>query len=256
MFKRLSNLIKGFLSRILRFFESSNPEALIEAEKENIRNQVARFNESLSNHAAFAERLTRQVRSLSAKERELTAKINANIKAGNRKVAGQLALQLQTIKQQLQENQSQLEIAEQTFKNLEKQRDVSIQDAQEKIQKLQNMLSETQMFEAQAELQEMAKAMRSGINLTNDSAARVTELLEERRDKAAGKARVALSSTSEYDSTISIREEEYDALGEAALEEFLSDGEPQTLAQNITEAETIEVVEPLQQRNMGPTEHN
>jgi FixJ family two-component response regulator len=40
----------------------------------------------------------RQIKTLSAKERELTAKITANIKAGNKRVAGQLALQLQTVK--------------------------------------------------------------------------------------------------------------------------------------------------------------
>jgi phage shock protein A len=153
------NIIRGFFSLFIKGLESSNPEALIENEKENLRNQISRFNENLANHAAFTERLMRQIKTLSAKDKELTAKITANLKAGNNKVAGQLALQLQTVKAQLEENQQQLEIAEKTFKDLEKSRDVAIREAQHKIEKLQALVSETQMLEAQAELQEMAKGM-------------------------------------------------------------------------------------------------
>ena len=42
MFKRLMNLIRGFFSLFISGLESSNPEALIEAEKENLRTQIAR----------------------------------------------------------------------------------------------------------------------------------------------------------------------------------------------------------------------
>jgi len=72
MFKRLMNLIRGFFSLFISGLESSNPEALIEAEKENLRTQISRFNENLANHAAFTERLMRQIKTLSAKDRELT----------------------------------------------------------------------------------------------------------------------------------------------------------------------------------------
>ena len=249
MFKRLMNLIRGFFSLFISGLESSNPEALIEAEKENLRTQIARFNENLANHAAFTERLMRQIKTLSAKDRELTAKITANLKAGNKKVAGQLALQLQTVKQQLEENQQQLEIADKTFKDLEKSRDVSVREAQHRIEKLQAMVSETQMLEAQAELQEMAKGMISGIGNSGDTINRVTQLLEERRDKAAGKARVA----SGYDrSSIEMKEGEMEALGDAALAEFAA---MNGLDMGVSEAEITET-ENVPQRGLGPIEKN
>ncbi len=249
MFKRLMNLIRGFFGLFIKGLESSNPEALIEAEKENLRNQISRFNENLANHAAFTERLMRQIKTLSAKEKELTAKITANIKAGNKKVAGQLALQLQTVKSQLEENQQQLEIAEKTFKDLERSRDVAIREAQSKIEKLQALVSETEMLEAQAELQEMAKGMISGIGGSGDTINRVTELLHERRDKAAGKARVASGS---YDTgELVMKESEQEALGDAALAEFMAmSGMDATVT-----PEDIEPIEPPQ-RNMGPMERN
>ena len=37
---------------------------LIEAEKENLRQQIARYNDNLANHAGFVERLMRQIKNL------------------------------------------------------------------------------------------------------------------------------------------------------------------------------------------------
>lgn len=250
MFKRLMNIIRGFFGLFIKGLESSNPEALIEAEKENLRNQISRFNENLANHAAFIERLMRQIKTLSAKEKELTAKITANIKAGNRRVAGQLALQLQTVKAQLEENQQQLEIVEKTFKDLERSRDIAVREAQQKIEKLQALITETEMLEAQAELQEMAKGMISGIGNSGDTINRITELLHERRDKAAGKAKVALGTYN--NSELIMKESEQEALGEAALAEFMAMSGMDTTVSS----EEVETIEPVPERGMGPMEKN
>ena len=194
MFSRIANLFKGFLSLFVSGLERQNPKALIEAEKENLRAQIARFNENLANHAGLRERLLRQVKNLEAQERDLAAKAAANLKVGNRNAAGQYALQLKTVKEQLEENRKQLEAAETTYKKLVKSRDVSVRDAQDKIEKLKRMMTETEMLEAQAELQEMATGMVTSIGGSGDTLNRVEEYLTERRDKAAGRARVAAST--------------------------------------------------------------
>jgi len=218
MWRRISNLFKGFLGLFISGLERDNPKALIEAEKENLREQIARFNENLATHAGFAERLMRQVKNLEKQERELAAKAAANLKAGNRAVAGQYALQLKTVKEQLEENRQQLEAAEETYKKLVKSRDVSVKEARAKIETLKRMLSETEMLEAQAELQEMATGMISSIGGSGDTLNRVEEYLNERRDKAAGRARVAAST---IDTTeIEMAEAEQEALADAALNEF------------------------------------
>ncbi len=218
MFRRIANLFKGFLSLFVSGIERANPRALIEVEKENLRKQIAIFNDNLATHAGFVERLMRQIKSLERKEKELTAKVAANIKAGNRSLAGQMALELQTVKSQLDENREQLELAEVTYKKLIKSRDVAIKEASGKIEKLKRMISETEMMEAQAELQEMATGMISEIGGSGDTLDRVEGYLEERRDKAAGKARVAADSinTEEFE----MKEVEQEALAEMALAEF------------------------------------
>jgi phage shock protein A len=218
MFNRLANLIRGFFSLFISGLEKANPRALIEAEKENLRQQIGRFNESLANHAAFIERLMRQVKNLEKQESELAAKAAANLKVGNRQAAGQYALQLKTVREQLQENGTQLEAAEETYKKLLKTRDVAVQEARAKIESLKRMLTETEMMEAQAELQEMARGMITEIGGSGDTLNRVEEYLTERRDQAAGRARVAASTLDT--SKVELMEAEQQALADQALAEF------------------------------------
>jgi len=218
MWRRIVNLFRGFLGLFISGLERQNPRALIEAEKENLRAQIARFNDNLATHAGFVERLLRQIKNLETMERDLTAKAAANLKVGNRNAAGQYALQLKTVKEQLEENRTQLVAAEQTFKKLVQARDVSVRDAQVKIDQLKRMISETEMLEAQAELQEMANGMISSIGGSGDTLNRVEEYLTERRDKAAGRARVA--ATTIDSSKVELLEAEQQALADAALTEF------------------------------------
>jgi phage shock protein A len=218
MWNRLRNLVRGFFSLFISGLEKANPRALIEAEKENLRHQIARFNDNLANHAAFVERLARQVKNLEGREKELAAKAAANLKVGNRAAAGQYALQLQTVKEQLGENQQQMDGADETYKKLVKTRDVALREAQQKIEVLKRMLTETEMMEAQAELQEMAQGMITTIGGSGDTISRVEEYLSERRDKAAGRARVAASTLDT--SEVELKEAEQEALADQALTEF------------------------------------
>jgi len=220
MFQRLKTLLRGFIGLFVTGVEKANPRALIEAEKETLRVQIARFNENLATHAGFCERLMRQLKSLEATEKDLTAKAAAHLKAGNREVAGQYALQLKTVKAQLDENRGQLKDAEQTYQNLVRARDVTVKEAKAKIEKLQLMLTETEMLEAQAELQEMASGMISSIGGTGDTLNRVEEYLGERRDQAAGRARVAKSTIDTTD--VDLKDAEQKALADQALIEFAS----------------------------------
>ena len=136
MFGRIANLLKGFLSLFISGLEKSNPEALLEVERENLRTQIARYNEGLASHAGLCERLMTQVKRLEADERELRARTTANLKAGNQEAAGQSALRLQMVQRELEENRRQLGQAEETYKNLVMAREVAVKAARTKIESL------------------------------------------------------------------------------------------------------------------------
>src|SRR6187397_731231 len=108
MFSRIANLFKGFLSLFVSGVERRNPEALLELEQENLRKQIGNFNQGLATHAGLCERIMGQVRKLETEQKDLRAKTAAHLRAGNKSAAGQYALRLQTIDQQLEENRKQL----------------------------------------------------------------------------------------------------------------------------------------------------
>ena len=218
MFSRVANLIKGFFSLFISGVEKRNPEALLELEQENLRKQIANFNQGLASHAGMCERIMGQVRKLETEQKELRAKTTAHLRAGNKSAAGQYALRLQTIDAQLEENHKQLEQAETTYKNLVRARDVAVQTAKSKIESLKGAINDMRMNQAMAEIHEMASGMISSIGGAGDTLNRVHDMVEEERTKAAGRARIAKDSVDMSD--VDIKESEMNALADQALADF------------------------------------
>lgn len=231
MFKRLMNVIKGFFGLFVSGVEKKNPEALLELEKENLRKQIAQFNQSLASHAGLCENLMTQVKRLESEEAELRGKTSAHLRAGNKAKAGEYALRLKETQRTLEENQKQLEGAEATYKELKNARDTSVKAARDKIESLRRDLDDMKIKKAQAELAEMAGGMVSELGSSGDTLNRLQEMVQEERDKAAGRARVAKDMLDMSD--IQVQEAESRALEEQALADFaaaegLSIGEPES----------------------------
>lgn len=229
MFTRLANIIRGFMSLFIKGLEKRNPEALLELEQENLRKQISSYNQGLAAHAGLAERLMGQVRKLEAEEQQLRANTTAHLRAGNKAAAAQHALRLQTVARELAENRSQMESADQTYKDLVKARDVAVNAARSKIESLKGAINDMRMKKAMADMNEMASGMIGEIGGSGDTLNRLHELVEEERNKAAGRARVARDSLDM--SQINIKEAEMNALADQALADFaaaegISLGEP------------------------------
>ncbi|MGC1479566.1 MAG: hypothetical protein WA771_03615 [Chthoniobacterales bacterium] len=218
MLKRLGNLIRGFFGLSVSGLEKRNPEALLEVEKENLRSQVARYNEGLAAHAGLCERLITQVKKLEGEERELRAKTTALLRADQKEAAGQNALRLQTITRELGENRTQAAEAEKTYEELIRARDVSIEAARKKIEDLRFDLNDLKVKKAQAELTEMATGMIGQIGGSGDTLDRLQSMVAEERESAAGRARVARDSVDTSD--VALQEIEQSALADQALADF------------------------------------
>lgn len=212
------NLLKGFLGLFVGGLEKRNPEALLEAEKENLRRQIGEFNNGLAAHAALVERLIAQVRKLNAEETDLRAKTRANLQAGNREAAATMALRLQQVDKEHDNMRAQFEDAEKRYKELVRARDVSVKAARDKIEQLRRGIDDMKVQKAMAELNEMAAGMVTSIGGSGDTLNRLQEMVEEERTKAAGRSRVARDNVDL--SGIELKESEQKALGEMALADF------------------------------------
>jgi len=218
MWQRLANLMQAFANLFVTGLEKRNPEALLQLEAENLRKQVASFNQGLATHAGLCERIMGQVRKQEAEQRDLKAKTTAHLRAGNRNAAGQYAVRLQTVERELEENRRQLAQAEETYKNLVKARDVAVASAKAKIESLKGAITDMRMKQAMAEMHEMAAGMVSEIGGSGDTINRLHEMVEDERTKAAGRARVAKDSLDM--SEVNVKEAELEALADQALADF------------------------------------
>lgn len=218
MFRRISNLFKGFLGLFISGIEKRNPEALLEVEKENLRKQIGQYNQGLASHAGLCERMMTQIRKLESDQRELRAKTSANLKAGNRELAGQYAVRLQTIERELEENRKQAEQAEKTYKELVTARDVAVNAARQKIEALRTSISDLKVKKAMAELTEMASGMVTQIGGSGDTLDRLHGMVEEERERAAGRVRVAKDSFNTTE--LQMKEAEQKAMADQALADF------------------------------------
>ena len=218
MFKRLSNIIKGFFGLFVGGLEKKNPEALLEVEKENLRKQISEFNKGLANHAGLVERLITQAKKLSREEEEFRAKTGANLKAGNRAAAADYALKLKASEKEHDDVRQQLEAAEKRYQELLSARDVTVKEAKDKIEQLARDIDDMKLQKATAELNEMAAGMVTEIGGAGDTLNRLEGIVEEERTKAAGRARVAKDALDLGD--INDKAAEQDALAEMALAEF------------------------------------
>ncbi len=218
MWKRLSKIFKGFLSLFIKGIEASNPKALIEAEKEALKEKVAKFNQNLARQAGIVSRLERLVTEGTARENELVAKTQANLKAGNREIAGKYAMELKNLRQQIEGYRASLKDAKKAYEDLLKTKDITVREARAKLDELTRKLSTVEMKEAEAELREMSQAMVTEIGSDGDTISRIQESLDERLEEATGKAMVAKDSLDITE--VQMKESEMQALEQQALAEF------------------------------------
>lgn len=220
MFSRLGKLIKGFFSMFISGLETSNPKALLQAEIDSFHEAVGTYNKSLAQQAALVEKMRTQITRQKAEFEKMKARIAALHQAGQLEEAGRIALQAKATAQSLQELEGQFTQTDEMYKNMTRQRDVYIRDAQRRIDTIKQKLSQAEIAESQAKLAELATATSFDLAGTGATLERLEEKLDDRVAQAQGKARVAADSISGGSWQMKAAEES--AMESAALNEFVS----------------------------------
>lgn len=232
MLQRFWNLIKGFFALVLKKTETENPDALLEVEVENLRSQIARYNQGLIAHAGLCERLMTQIKSLEKEQTELQAKISVHLKANNREAAGLYALRLQTVEKELIENRAQSEHAEAVYKELTQGRDTAVASAKAKIESIRAGIADMKMSQSIAELSEMTAGLVSSVGGSGDTMDRLSKMVEEERIRSAGRARVAKDGMKDSSVDQKVQAETQDALAAQALKDYEAKKGSETYAPN------------------------
>ena len=86
---RLGRLFRGFLGLFISGIEERNPEALMEAARQEFRDKMAQYNMALARMAGIAERLKTQVKAKTVRAQELERRILANHQRGESRTGRQ-----------------------------------------------------------------------------------------------------------------------------------------------------------------------
>jgi phage shock protein A len=210
LFARIGRLFRGFVSLFISGLEESNPEALMEAARQEFRDKMA----------GVAERLKVQIKAKTTRAQDLERRILANHRAGNMELAGSLARELQELKADLTVDTQELNETEEGYQANLRQAKLSQKEFEEKVRRLEKQLSQVKIKEAQAEAAAALGNAAFSVGDLGDTMKTVEEVLAKRYEVSAGKARVAKDLVDLE--KVTEKENERKALEQTALAEFLA----------------------------------
>ncbi|MCY2931863.1 MAG: PspA/IM30 family protein [Planctomycetota bacterium] len=249
-FSRVGRLFRGFFGLFIRGVEERNPEALMEAARQEFRDRMVHFNQALAQMAGIAERLKNQIRMKTTRAQDLERRILANNSAGNLELAGSLARELADLKADLTTDTQELAETEEAYQVNLRQAKVAQKEFEDKVSRLERQLSQVKVKEAQAEAAAGLSNVAFKVGDLGDTMKSVEDILSKRYEQSAGKARLAKDMVDV--SQVQEKETERRALEQAALADFLaSKGVQVASSQEQSPAAGTKQIGPAQQAGQG-----
>jgi phage shock protein A len=191
-------------------------------------------------YRGLVESVARQVTAGKSNAAQLESQIKAHLKAGNRDVAGQLAIQLQKTQGELTNNEQQLQMHEQAYQNNLLKIQAANKDIAKVREKIQRYHAELKMSAAEAEIAKLSESFN--VDVTTNFG-EIESVIQRQIDSNRGRARVAADMSSRGVETIKAEE----AAEKAMAEDLLSKYEVQL---GLKAPETAPVAEGV--KNLGP----
>jgi len=209
--------LRAQLNKIANLFFEADPIAVMQLEVDQATERLKEGRKGLEMYRGLVETVARQVALGKSNATQLESQIKAHLKAGNREVAGQLALQLQKTQNELAANQSQLEMHETAYQN----NLLKIQKANKDIVKVREKIrqydAELKMSAAEAEIAQISESF--DMNVTTDFG-QIESVIQRQIDTNRGRARVAADMSSKGIETIKAEEAAEKAMAEDLLSKF------------------------------------
>jgi phage shock protein A len=217
IFAKIGKAFRAQMNKLANWFWTKDPIAQMQYEYDKAVEQLKEGRIGLEQYRGLVERVQRQVAGNKKQEQELTAKIKAYLKANDRATAGQLAVQLQKVQQELAENEQQLKMHETAYQNnVEKIKHASkkLGDVRMKIQKYQ---ADLKMSSAEAELARLSQSFN--FDVTTDFG-ELEQVIQDKIDLNRGTARVAADLSNEGIEQIAAEKNMEKAMADDLLSKF------------------------------------
>ncbi len=211
------NTVMAQFNKLANWFWTQDPIAQMQYEYDKAVAQLKEGRQGLEQYRGLVERVQRQVATNEKTKQTLTAKIKAYLKAGDRKTAGQLAIQLQRTEAELTENKSQLDLHEKAYNNnVEKIRHASkkLGEVRTKIKKYE---ADLKMSNAEAELARLSQTF--SFDVTTDFG-ELEQVIQDKIDLNRAAVRVAADLSEEGLETIEAEKAMEENVAEDLLSQF------------------------------------
>ena len=217
MFGKLWKAFVAQINKLANFFWQADPIAQMQLEYDSALEQLKEGRKGLEQHRALVERVSRQVKTNERRVEDLSAKIKACLKAGDRETAGKHALELRDAKADLAENREQVGIHETTYENNVKKIQAAARRLTDIRAKIKKYDAELKMSEAEAEMSQLAQSF--DFDITTDFG-QAEQAIQEKIDLNRAKSRVAADLSKEKLEDIEAAQRAESALAEDVLTQF------------------------------------
>lgn len=234
-FNKLANAIRGY-----------DPIAEMQLEYDRSVVQLKEGREGLAQYRALVERVQRQVDHQAKTVGALEAKTKAYLNAGDRESAAKFALDLRRAKEDLAENEKQLDIHEQAYQNNLLKIKHAIAKVEEVKHKIAKYDADLRLSRAEAEITQIATQFN--FNITTDFG-QAEQVIQDQIDKNRGRVRVAADLSGEGLEDVKREMEIEKTLAEDALKEFEREqglATPETVAAGPAEKQLGPATKPLE----------
>jgi phage shock protein A len=217
MMGKFFRAIRAQLNKLANLFWEADPIAVMQLEVDQATERLKEGRRGLEMYRGLVESVARQVATGKANIARLESQVKAHLKAGNREVAGQLALQLQKAQNELAANEQQLQMHEQAYQN----NLLKIQKANKDIvkvrEKIQQYHADLKMSAAEAEIAQIAESF--DMNVTTDFG-EIETVIQRKIDANRGRARVAADMSARGIEQIKAEEAAEKAMAEDLLQKY------------------------------------
>ena len=194
IFGKMWAVLGAQINKLANIFWTADPIAQMQYEYDLAVSQLQDGRKGLEQYRALVERVSIQVANAQKHATNLEAKVKAYLQAGDRETASKFALEMQKAKGELEENQAQLKMHEESYGNsLEKIKHASgkLGKIREKIQKYD---AELKMSKAESEIAQLANTFN--FDVTTDFG-QIEQVIQDKIGLNRAKVRVATDLSQE-----------------------------------------------------------
>lgn len=185
---KLWQSLRAQFNKLANWFRGRDPIAEMTLDRDQKLKELLKGREGLERQRGLVERVARQVAEGRKHIESLTAKVKSYLSLGERETAAQLVLELQRVEAQVGENESQLKLHEESYRN----NVIKLQHATKKVAEMGDRIAQydatLRLSRTEAEIAELTRSF--DFDVTTELG-QVERIVQDQIDANHAKVRVA-----------------------------------------------------------------